>query len=254
MTIQPNERTPVTERGSFMFQNQRTSQADKFQILIFSIYFGAPYVPLEWICPPPASMQQYVAVIIDTDGVVKKLVANAQDMQVITMTTLSHKTMDLLNERQRSLKTVLMGLASMAATQKAALPTETPLPTPASTQVETEEPDYFTAVARSGILGQVSPDGQHLMLLSVTSMTDSKHAYFSLELVDLERDISQTLSDNTAWIPRFLFAPDGSQILFESNLAFGTQPSGERTWYLASPDGTNIHPLNLGEVQYICWD
>jgi dipeptidyl aminopeptidase/acylaminoacyl peptidase len=115
-------------------------------------------------------------------------------------------------------------------------------------------------------IGSLSPDGTKLLFLRVqiigsnigdlllSEPSSAAELLYSLYLVDLATGAEpRRLSIETKWRPSFAFSPDGSQILFESNL-FEPDGDGSPTLYLANADGAGRHRIAEEDTLSVCWD
>lgn len=110
--------------------------------------------------------------------------------------------------------------------------------------------DYYFHILSPGWISVIgSPDGKKYLILSfeeIESGDDSITEYF-LYLVDFDAGTNTVLSSKTNWEPFFSFSPDGTQILFESNIQFKSGADGVHNWYLSNLDLFDMNLLNLPE-------
>jgi hypothetical protein len=78
---------------------------------------------------------------------------------------------------------------------------------------------------------------------------EQQDSRYYLYLIDLESgEDPALLSSETTWVPSFAFSPDGTQILFESNL-YGRS----RALYLADAENRARQRISEGGVEAFCW-
>lgn len=216
----------ITKQGRYIFKSWAQG---------LSTIQGASYAsntPVQAFCSPAPVQDQDTRVIVDNDRTVWVLTSNARSSSIHSWNKLSATTAELLKNHE----TVQEALALLEIKN-----------TPEYANLsDAEKAAMVDSIARSGITGLASPDGQHLLILTATSISSDVTKY-SLNLINLETDKRIVLSSDSDWAPAFLFSPDGKQILYESS------NQGERAWYLGSADGSNTIWLPLQGIGSLCW-
>lgn len=221
--LYPDQETPtiITSNARYIFQSYPDSK-------ISSSSF-AGNAPNQAVCPSPAAAASDTHVIVDADGNAW-VFAVGSDIRILESTSIKELFAEHESKQQEFALQQLQELQATPGT-----PTVT----------EEEKKAYIDLITYSGVSGLVSPDGQHLLILTAT-VIDANNYKHSLNLINLETEGRTILSSENNWTPAFLFSPDGSQLIYQSN------SQGNQAW-LSNVDGNINIRLALPDVKTLCW-